>query len=307
MDAAAGKQRASWRARAVLFLPYVWLLLFFLAPFLIVLKISLSQTVLALPPYKPVLNLAAGWQGVTQFIAGLSLDTYQLIGSDPLYLFSYLKSLEVAGVSTAILLAIGYPIAYGIARSRRGLQPILVMLVILPFWTSFLIRVYAWINILQRDGLLNDVLTALGIVQTRPEWLASDTAIYIGMVYSYLPFMVLPIYATLEKMDGTLLEAAADLGCTRSAAFWRVTAPLSLRGAAAGVLLCFIPIVGEFVIPDLLGGSNTLMIGQALWLEFFSNRDWPVASGIAVLLLVLLILPILLYERLQRRQLEEAR
>ncbi len=291
----------------MLFLPYLWLLLFFLAPFLIVLKISLSQTVLALPPYKPVLDLAAGWQGVTQFIAGLSLDTYQLIGSDPLYLFSYLKSLEIAAVSTAILLVIGYPIAYGIARSRRGLQPILVMLVILPFWTSFLIRVYAWINILQRDGLLNDALMALGIVQTRPEWLASDTAIYIGMVYSYLPFMVLPIYAALEKMDETLLEAAADLGCSRGAAFWRVTAPLSLRGVAAGVLLCFIPIVGEFVIPDLLGGSNTLMIGQALWLEFFSNRDWPVASGIAVLLLVLLILPILLYERLQRRQLEEAR
>ena len=307
MGASSDRRRTSWRARAVLFLPYVWLLLFFLAPFLIVLKISLSQTVLALPPYKPVLNLAAGWQGVTQFIAGLSLDTYQLIGSDPLYLFSYLKSLEIAAVSTAILLVIGYPIAYGIARSRRGLQPILVMLVILPFWTSFLIRVYAWINILQRDGLLNDALMALGIVQTRPEWLASDTAIYIGMVYSYLPFMVLPIYAALEKMDETLLEAAADLGCSRGAAFWRVTAPLSLRGVAAGVLLCFIPIVGEFVIPDLLGGSNTLMIGQALWLEFFSNRDWPVASGIAVLLLVLLILPILLYERLQRRQLEEAR
>jgi putrescine transport system permease protein len=304
---AGSSKRVSWRARLVLLAPYAWLLLFFLAPFVIVLKISLSQTALALPPYVPVLDLSAGWEGFTKFAAGLSLDTYRLVFSDPIYLFSYLKSLEVAAVSTAILLVIGYPIAYGIARSRRGLQPLLIMLVILPFWTSFLIRVYAWINILQRDGLLNDVLVALGIVQTRPEWLASDTAIYIGIVYSYLPFMVLPIYATLEKVDETLLEAAADLGCTRRAAFWRVTAPLSLRGVAAGILLCFIPIVGEFVIPDLLGGSSTLMIGQTLWLEFFSNRDWPVASSIAVVLLVLLILPMLLYERLQRRQLEEAR
>jgi putrescine transport system permease protein len=178
---------------------------------------------------------------------------------------------------------------------------------VLPFWTSFLIRVYAWINILQRDGLLNDALLALGIVGTRPEWLASDTAIYIGVVYSYLPFMVLPLYATLEKMDESLLEAAADLGCPRWKTFWLVTLPLSLPGVAAGCLLCFIPIVGEFVIPDLLGGSHSLMIGQALWMEFFANRDWPVASAIAVALLLLLLLPILLYERLQRRQLEGLR
>jgi putrescine transport system permease protein len=296
--------RRSWGARLVLLLPYAWLLLFFLVPFLIVLKISLSQTALALPPYVPVLDLSAGWHGVQHFLAGLTLDTYRLIASDPIYLFSFLKSLEVAALSTAILLLIGYPLAYGITRAPRRLQPLLVMLVILPFWTSFLIRVYAWMNILQRDGLFNDLLVALHIVRARPEWLASDTAIYIGIVYSYLPFMVLPIYAALEKMDETLLEAAADLGCTRLRAFWRVTAPLSLRGIAAGVLLCFIPIVGEFVIPDLLGGSNTLMIGQTLWMEFFSNRDWPVASSIAVVLLLLLLLPMLLYERLQRRELE---
>ena len=294
-------------ARWVLLPPYVWLLLFFLAPFVIVLKISISQTAIALPPYVPVLDLSAGWQGVKYFFQHLTTEGYQLLGSDPIYLLSYLKSLKVAAISTAILLVIGYPIAYSIARSPRGIQPLLVMLVVLPFWTSFLIRVYAWINILQRDGLLNDVLMALGIVHARPEWLASDTAIYIGVVYSYLPFMVLPLYATLEKMDESLLEAAADLGCPRWKSFWQVTMPLSLPGVAAGSLLCFIPIVGEFVIPDLLGGSRSLMIGQTLWMEFFSNRDWPVASAIAVALLALLVLPIVFYERLQRRQLEGLR
>jgi putrescine transport system permease protein len=293
--------------RLVLALPYLWLLAFFLVPFLIVLKISFSHTVIAQPPYVPLLDLAAGWQGLKDFFARLTLDGYALLVSDPLYLVSYLKSLRVAAVSTAILLLIGYPIAYGIARSPRRLQPLLVLLVVLPFWTSFLIRVYAWINILQRDGLLNDALMALGLVQTRPEWLASDTAIYIGLVYSYLPFMVLPLYATLEKLDESLLEAAADLGCPRWKTFWSVTLPLSLPGAAAGALLCFIPIVGEFVIPDLLGGSRSLMIGQTLWLEFFSNRDWPVASSIAVALLALLVVPIIFYERLQRRQLEGLR
>jgi len=214
---------------------------------------------------------------------------------------------EIAAVSTAVLLALGYPIAYGIARAPRAWQSVLVMAVVLPFWTSFLIRVYAWINILQRDGLLNDVLMRLHLIDTPAVWLSTDTAIYIGVVYSYLPFMVLPLYAVLEKMDETLLEAAADLGCPRWKTFWLVTLPLSLPGVAAGALLCFIPIVGEFVIPDLLGGSETLMIGQTLWTEFFSNRDWPVASAIAVSLLGLLLLPILFYERLQKRSLEGGR
>jgi putrescine transport system permease protein len=289
-----------------LLLPYLWLLIFFLAPFLLVLKISFSQTAMALPPYQPVLDLAAGWQGLRDFVSQLSGESYALIASDPLYLSSFLKSLRVATASTILLLLIGYPLAYGIARSPRGLQPLLVMLVVLPFWTSFLIRVYAWINILQRDGLLNDVLLALHVIDAPRAWLASDTAIYIGVVYSYLPFMVLPLYAALEKIDPALLEAATDLGCPRWLAFWRVTVPLTRAGIAAGALLCFIPIMGEFVIPDLLGNSQSLMVGQTLWTEFFSNRDWPVASAIAVALLIVLLGPILIYERLQRRAIERA-
>jgi len=206
-----------------------------------------------------------------------------------------------------MLLLVGYPIAYAMSRAPRRAQAVLVLAIVLPFLTAFLIRIYAWINILQRDGLLNDVLMKLHIVDAPVSWLSSDTAIYIGMVYSYLPFMVLPLYAVLEKMDETLLEAAADLGCPRWKTFWLVVVPLSLPGAAAGALLCFIPIVGEFVIPDLLGGSETQMIGQTLWSEFFSNRDWPVASAIAVTLLVLLLVPMLFYERLQKRSLEGGR
>jgi putrescine transport system permease protein len=273
-------------------------------PFILVLRISLSQVALAQPPYLPVFDWSAGWQGLRETLAGLSFENYELLGSDAIYLFSYLKSLQVATVSTLILLAIGFPMAYGMARAPRRWQPVLLMLVILPFWTSFLIRVYAWINILQREGLLNDALRALGLIDQPLAWLATDTAIYIGVVYSYLPFMVLPLYAVLEKMDDTLLEAAADLGCPRGRAFWLVTVPLAVPGIMAGSLLCFIPVMGEFVIPDLLGGSGTMMIGQTLWLEFFSNKDWPVASALAVVLLALLVVPILSYERLQQRTLE---
>jgi len=206
-----------------------------------------------------------------------------------------------------MLLILGFPIAYALSRIRGRLQTVLVVLVILPFWTSFLIRVYAWMNILQREGLLNEALRALGIIDEPLAWLASDTAIYIGIVYSYLPFMVLPIYATLEKLDESLLEAAADLGCPPWKAFWLVTVPLALPGVAAGALLCFIPIVGEFVIPDLLGGSEQLMIGQVMWTEFFANRDWPAASAVAVVLLCLLIVPILIYQQMQLRTIEENR
>ncbi|MBV9556139.1 MAG: ABC transporter permease subunit [Pseudolabrys sp.] len=290
--------------RILIWVPYLWLLAFFFVPFLIVIKISLSQTALASPPYLPQFT---GLGGLRDFFAALSFDNYALLGTDAIYLSSYLKSLEVAAVSTAIMLLIGYPLAYGIARSSRRAQAVLVMLVVLPFWTSFLIRVYAWINILQRDGLLNDVLLSLRIIDTPVAWLSSDTAIYIGVVYSYLPFMVLPLYAALEKIDHSLLEAAADLGAPRWKAFWLVTFPLSLPGIGAGVLLCFIPIMGEFVIPDLLGGSDTLMIGQTVWNEFFANKDWPVASAMAAVLLVLLMGPILLYERLQQRALTEGR
>jgi putrescine transport system permease protein len=224
--------------------------------------------------------------------------------SDDLYFLSYLRSLVVALVSTAILLAIGYPIAYGMARLPHQWQGVAMMLVIIPFWTSFLIRIYAWVNILQHDGLLNKMLLALHLVSTPVVWLSTDSAMYLGIVYSYLPFMILPLYATLAKMEPALLEAAADLGSSPLRAFWLVTFPLSQPGIAAGLLLCFIPIVGEFVIPDLLAGSNSMMIGQTLWLEFFTNKDWPVASATAVVLLALLLLPLLIYDRLQRRQLE---
>jgi putrescine transport system permease protein len=294
----------SIRANAVVIAPYLWLIAFFLVPFLIVLKISLSQTAIAQPPYEPVFDIQAGWRGFKDFFAGLSLSNYATLASDDLYLFSYLRSLTVAAISTAMLVVCGFPIAYAMARAPRRLRPLLIMLIILPFWTSFLIRVYAWINILQRDGLLNQALSALGLIDQPATWLATDTAIYIGLVYSYLPFMVLPLYASLEKLDTTLLEAAADLGCPRWKAFWVVTVPLALPGLAAGALLCFIPIVGEFVVPDLLGGSDTMMIGQTLWTEFFSNRDWPVASAVAVVLVVLLVAPIAIYQHLQTRGVE---
>jgi putrescine transport system permease protein len=293
--------------RLVILVPYLWLAAFFLLPFGIVLKISLSETALAQPPYLPLLDLAAGWDGIGDFFKGLSLERYGLIFSDSLYLSSYLRSLEVATLSTLMLLAIGFPIAYAITRMPSRLQGILVLLIVLPFWTSFLIRVYAWINILQHDGLLNSALLALGVISQPIAFLATDKALYIGLVYSYLPFMVLPVYATLTKLDDTLLEAAADLGCRRWQAFWRVTVPLSLPGIAAGVLLCFIPIVGEFVAPDLLGGSVDPMVGQTLWTEFFSNKDWPVASAIAVTLLLLLGGPILIYQNLQARNLRGGR
>ena len=299
--------RRSWGARLVALVPYLWLVVFFLVPFLIVLKISLSHTEIAQPPYLPVFDPAAGWEGLKALFAALSFENYAFIASDWLYLASYLKSLEVAAGSTALLLLIGFPLAYGMARAPRRWQPALFMLVVLPFWTSFLIRIYAWVNILQRDGLLNQVLLALRIVDEPPAWLSTDTAVYIGIVYSYLPFMVLPIYATLEKMDESLIEAAADLGCPRWKAFWLVTLPLSRPGVIAGALLCFIPIVGEFVIPDLLGSSQTMMIGQTLWTEFFANKDWPVASAVAAVLLCLLVVPIVIYQQVQTRSLERGR
>ncbi len=292
--------------RLVVLIPALWLTLFFLVPFAIVLKISLSQTAVAQPPYIPVLDLSAGWQGFLDFVSQLVADNYALLASDSLYVSSYLRSLQIAATSTLILLAIGYPIAYGMARAPRRVQLVLVAAVVLPFLTAFLIRIYAWVNILQREGLLNDALLLLGVIREPVVWLSTDTAIYIGIVYSYLPFMVLPLYASLEKMDDSLLEAAADLGCPRWKAFWLITVPLSLPGVVAGALLCFIPIAGEFVIPDLLGGSDSLMIGQTLWAEFFSNKDWPVASAMAVLLLFLLLLPILLYQSLQMRELDRA-
>ena len=291
-------------ARVAAIAPYLWMALFFLVPFFFIVKISLSQTAIAQPPYEPQFDLSQGWEGLKAAAAQLGIENFRLLVTDDLYVFSYLRSVVVAMVSTLVLVVVGYPVAYGMSRLSRGWQALAMLAVIVPFWTSFLIRIYAWINILQRDGLLNDVLMGLKIVNAPLVWLSTDTAMYIGIVYSYLPFMVLPLFATLSKLDASLLEAAADLGCSRRQAFWLVTWPLSLPGVGAGALLCFIPITGEFVIPDLLAGSGQMMIGQTLWGEFFTNRDWPVASAIAVVLLVILLLPLLVYDRLQRKQLE---
>ncbi|RXG94282.1 ABC transporter permease [Bradyrhizobium zhanjiangense] len=303
----SGRRIFARPARFAAIAPYVWMVLFFLVPFAFVLKISLSQTAIAQPPYEPVFDLTAGWEALRTALAALSIDNFRLLISDEIYVFAYVRSLTVAVTATVLLLLIGYPIAYGMARLPKRWQAVAMVLVIVPFWTSFLIRIYAWINILQHDGLLNQILLALHLVSQPVVWLSTDSAMYIGIVYSYLPFMILPLYATLAKMEPALEEAAGDLGAPPWQVFWLVTFPLSLPGVGAGVLLCFIPIVGEFVIPDLLAGSNALMIGQTLWLEFFTNKDWPVASAAAIVLLVVLLVPLLLYERLQKRQLEQGR
>lgn len=288
---------AKWALVAV---PYFWSLLFFLAPFIIIFKISLSQTAIAKPPYVPVFD---GLATLVDKLSQLSLDNYQFLTEDPLYYSAYLSSLGIAAVSTILLLVIGYPIAYGMARSPKSVRNALVMAVILPFWTSFLIRVYAWIGILKPEGLLTLLLQSLHILGPDQQVHLYNTlwAVYIGIVYSYLPFMVLPLYAALEKMDHTLLEAAADLGCPPLRSFWKITFPLSLPGVVAGCFLCFIPIVGEFVIPDILGGSSTLMIGKTLWAEFFNNRDWPVSSAVAVVLLIILVVPIVIFQNQQKK------
>jgi putrescine transport system permease protein len=280
----------------VVFLPYAWLFVFFLIPFVIVIKISLSQSAVAQPPYDPVFDLSAGIPAILAAIRQFSIDNFTFLTEDSLYFRAYLSSLEIAAISTVLTLLVGYPIAYGMARAPKAWQPTLVMLVILPFWTSFLIRVYAWIGILKKEGLLNQLLLSTGIIDQPLTILNTNWAVYIGIVYSYLPFMILPLYAALERMDGSLLEAAADLGCRPAKAFWRITFPLSLPGVIAGCFLVFIPVTGEFVIPDLLGGSGTLMIGKTLWAEFFNNRDWPLASAVAVILLLILVVPIVLFQ-----------
>ena len=248
----------------VIAVPYLWLLLFFLVPFFIVFKISLSDVAIAIPPYVPVLDLSQGWQGIKDFFSQLDFENYSFIFSDPLYYSAYWSSLKIAAISTFLTLLVAYPVAYGMARAPREWQPTLVMLVILPFWTSFLIRVYAWMGILKKEGLLNLLLMNLGIINEPLTIMNTNTAVYIGIVYSYLPFMILPLYASLEKINPALLEAAEDLGSPPWRAFWQVTFPLSIPGVLAGCFLVFIPAVGEFVIPDLLGGSETLMIGKTL-------------------------------------------
>lgn len=296
-----GKLTSGLYNRLVIAIPYTWLLLFFMAPFFIVFRISLSTTAIAMPPYEPVFSLADGWAGLWSKIGELSFDNYSYLTEDSLYFNAYVSSVVIAGISTFLTLLIAYPIAYGMAQAPRSIRPTLVMLVILPFWTSFLIRVYSWIAILKPEGLLNQLLLSLHIIDSPLIILNTNTAVYIGIVYSYLPFMVLPLYSALEKMDGTLIEAAQDLGCTPIKAFWRVTFPLSIPGVVAGCMLVFIPAVGEFVIPDLLGGSQTLMIGKTLWNEFNANRDWPVSSAVATILLMILVIPIVFFQNAQAK------
>jgi putrescine transport system permease protein len=292
------------KARLVIIVPYIWLLFFFLLPFILVLKIALSDLEYGQPPYMPQMSFSDGWSTFWDKLSMLDLENFAFLFGDALYIKSYLSSLQIAFVSTLFTLLIGFPLAYGMARAPDNLRPTLLMLVILPFWTSFLIRVYAWIGILKQEGLLNQLLLWLGVIDTPLEILSTNTAVYIGIVYSYLPFMVLPIYSALEKMDESLVEAARDLGCTRIGAFWKVTARLAVPGVLAGCLLVFIPAMGEFVIPDLLGGSSTLMIGKTLWIEFFNNSDWTVASAIAIVLLIVLVVPIVLFQNAQARAAE---
>jgi len=280
---------------AVIAVPYLWLLMFFLVPFVIVLKISFSDAQISMPPYQPLLH----WVSEKALQIQLNFGNFAFLVEDNLYWKAYLNSIWVAGVSTLLCLLIGYPMAYAIARSQSSTRNILLLLVILPFWTSFLLRVYAWIGILKNNGLINNMLMALGVIDQPIQMLQTDFAVYVGIVYSYLPFMILPLYANLEKLDLTLLEAAADLGCRPWKSFLKVTLPLSLPGIIAGCLLVFIPAVGEFVIPALLGDPGMLMIGKVLWTEFFNNRDWPVASAVAIALLLFLVIPIMFFQRAQ--------
>ena len=281
--------------KAVIGIPYGWLLIFFLVPFLIVLKISFSNVVLAMPPVEPILT----WGRDQVLQIRVNLSNYTFVFGDRLYVAAFVNSLRVAAVSTLLALLIGDPMAYGIARAQGAWRNILFLLVSLPFFTSFLLRVYAWIGLLGRGGPVNAILMHLGLIQEPIQLLQTDFAVYLGMVYSYLPFMVLPLYSAIEKLDLTLLEAAADLGCRPSKAFFAVTLPLTREGILAGCLLVFIPAVGEYVIPALLGGPDTLMIGRVVWDEFFANRDWPVASALAIVLLLILSVFVLLLQKVQ--------
>ena len=283
---------------AVISLPYLWLLLFFLIPFIIVLKISVSDIRLGMPPYEPLLH----WVEHQVVTIKVNFGNYAFLLEDPLYRNAYLNSIWMAATSTIFCLLLGYPMAYGIARTSPAWRNLLLMMVMLPFWTSFLLRVYAWIGLLKNNGLINNTLMAMGIIDDPIVMLQTDFAVYMGITYSYLPFMVLPLYANLEKMDLTLLEAAADLGCHPIKAFLKITLPLSIPGIVAGSMLVFIPAVGEFVIPALLGGPDSLMIGRVLWEEFFHNRDWPVASAVASAMLILLVGPIMILQYNQGRQ-----
>ncbi|MFJ4144545.1 ABC transporter permease subunit [Pseudomonas sp. NPDC089734] len=279
--------------------PFLWLFLFFALPFLIVLKISFAEADVAIPPYTEIFSYA---EDKLQLV--LNLANYTLLSGDDLYISAYLGSLKMAFFSTLLCLLIGYPMAYAIANARKDMQTVLLLLIMMPTWTAILIRVYAWMGILSNNGLLNAFLMWLGLIDEPLQILNTNLAVYIGVVYSYLPFMILPLYANLVKHDPSLLEAASDLGSSTFNSFWKITVPLSKNGVIAGCMLVFIPVVGEFVIPELLGGPETLMIGRVLWQEFFNNRDWPVASALAVIMLLVLIVPIILFNRSQAKELE---
>ncbi|MBU1293989.1 MAG: ABC transporter permease subunit [Gammaproteobacteria bacterium] len=275
---------------AVILVPMLWLAAFFFIPFLVVFKISLAEAMIAVPPYSPLLQ----WDSSNAYLTfKVTFGNYLYLFESRFYLDAYLSSLKIAAISTFFALLIGFPIAYLIARSRPTMRTILLALVILPFWTSFLLRVYAWMALLKKNGLVNDFLLATGIIDQPIQILQTDFAVYLGIVYTYLPFMILPLYTTLEKMDLNLLDAAQDLGAKPYQSFFLVTLPLAKPGIIAGCLLVFIPAVGEYVIPALLGGSDTLMIGRVLWDEFFLNRDWPLASAVAVVMLIVLVGPIM--------------
>lgn len=290
-----------WKGLVVA-IPYVWLLVFFLIPFIFVLKISLSEMLIARPPYTPLIE----WAEDFSFTVSITFENFLFLLSDSLYYSAYLNSLKLAAISTILCLLLGYPMAYGIARARPSARSILLLLVVVPFWTSFLLRIYAWVGLLDKNGVINGVLMSLGVIDEPLSMMYTEGAIYVGIVYSYLPFMILPLYATMEKLDESLNEAAADLGGRPFTVFWTVTLPLTAPGIVAGSLLVFIPATGEYVIPVLLGGYDSLMIGRVLFDEFFINRDWPVASAVAIALLAALVVPIMLYQHYQAKDVEGA-
>ncbi|MCX7338674.1 MAG: ABC transporter permease subunit [Alphaproteobacteria bacterium] len=285
----------------VIVLPYVWLFLFFFIPFLLIFKISFSQVIVSMPPFGPVVE----WLGDQVLHVHLNLKNYSVLFTDPFYGAAFVSSVGIASASTVCCLILGYMMAYGISRANERLRPILLLFVVLPFWTSFLIRVYAWLSLLSSQGIVNSLLMWLGVIDQPLVLLDNSYAVCAGIVYCYLPFMILPIYAALEKIDSSYIEAAFDLGCTPWRAFWSITVPLSKKGVLAGCVLVFIPTIGEFVIPEILGGPDTVTIGRVLWWEFFNNRDWPLACALAVTMVLLFIAPIMAFQRHRLRDNEE--
>ncbi len=292
------RHQNNWRDRALIFLPYMWMLLFFLVPFLIIFKISFSVTEIAIPPYSPIITFE---DGAMQIL--LHLENYTNIFTDPdgTYMQSYLKSLEVAAFSTLFCLIIGYPIAWALATCKNTTRNVLFMLIIMPSWISFVVRIYAWMTLLKKDGLINDILLTLGIIDSPIHMLQTDFAVYIGIVYCYLPYMVLPLFSALMKVDYSLIEAAYDLGCRPVKTFFNALVPQTKSGIIAGSMLVFIPAMGEYVIPELLGGKESILIGRILWQEFFNNRDWPLASAVAITMLAILSIPIVWFLKNQRK------